>query len=140
MWILAPAAAWLLALAALIWFLRSPAGRERPRGMIIVTVVAGLLAFGGIALMGIPGAVIYELCVPWVRLMMGGRFTDLDDGAWPAALIITLAWPASLVVAWVAANGPLRRRGRAVRWTAFIIMAYLAGVLLALWAHLSGLA
>ena len=35
--------------------------------MIIVTVVAGLLAFGGIALMGIPGAVIYELCVPWVR-------------------------------------------------------------------------
>lgn len=69
--------------------------------------------------------------------MMGGRFTDLGDGAWPAALIITLAWPASLVIAWVAANGPLRRRGRAVRWMVFIVIPYLSGVLLALWAHLS---
>jgi hypothetical protein len=137
MWIVFPAVAWLLAVAVLVWFLRSPAGRERRRGMIITAVAAVLLAVVGIALLGIPGAVIYELCVPWVRLVMGGRFTDLGDGAWPAALIITLTWPASLVLAYAIAHGPLRRRGRLVRWSALILIPYVLGVLLALWAHLS---
>lgn len=132
-----PAVAGLMALAALVAFLRSEAGRARRRGMIVVAVLSALLVIVGFALLGLPGAVIYELCVPWVRLMMGSRFTDLGDGAWPAAIVITLAWPASLVVAYAVANGPLRRRGRGVRWLAMIVIPYAFGVLLALWAHLS---
>lgn len=139
MWILVPAVAWLIALGVFIAFVRSPAGRERRRGAIILGVVAALLVVIGIALLGLPGAVIYELCAPWVQLMMGSRYTDLGDGAWPAAIIITLTWPASLLMAYAAANGPLRRRGRAVRWAARILIPYLLGVLLALWAHLSAL-
>ncbi|HLM67330.1 MAG TPA: hypothetical protein VK358_07380, partial [Longimicrobium sp.] len=61
MWILLPAATALAGLAALVLFLRSEAGRERRRGMIVVTVVAVLMALGGILLLGIPGAVVYEL-------------------------------------------------------------------------------
>jgi hypothetical protein len=137
MWIVLPLVAGVVALAALVAFLRSAAGRERRRGAIAVTVFAAVLALGGILLLGIPGALVYELCVPWVRLMMGARFTELGDGAWPAALLITLTWPASLVVAYVAANGPLRRRGRGVRWLAMLLVPYAFGVALALWAHLS---
>lgn len=137
MWIVFPLAAGTVALAALVAFLRSPAGRERRRGAFAVTVFAAVLALGGILLLGIPGALVYELCVPWVRLLMGARFTDLGDGAWPAALLITLTWPASLVVAYVIANGPLRRRGRALRWLAMLLVPYAFGVGLALWAHLS---
>lgn len=137
MWILVPAAAWLVALGVFVAFLRSEAGRPRRRGMIITAVVAALLAVGGIAVLGLPGAVVYGISAPWVQLMMGSRFTDLADGAWPAAIVITLAWPASLVLAFAAAHGPLRRRGRAVRWAALLLVPYGFGVLLALWAHLS---
>lgn len=139
MWILVPALAWVIALGVLVAFVRSPAGRERRRGAIIVGVVAALLALGGMALLGIPGAVVYGVSAPWVQLMMGSRYTDLGDGAWPAAIVITLAWPASLLITYAAANGPLRRRGRLVRWAAWILIPYLFGVLLALWAHLSAL-
>jgi hypothetical protein len=137
MWMILPAAIALAGLAALILFLRSQAGRERRRGMIVVTVLAVLMALGGILLLGIPGAVVYELCVPWVRLMLGPRFTELGDGAWPAAIVITLTWPASLVIAYALANGPLRRRGTLVRWITLILIPYAFGVALALWAHLS---
>jgi hypothetical protein len=135
MWMILPLGAGLVGLIALIAFLRSGAGRQRRRGMIGVAVLAAVLAIGGMALLGIPGALIYELCAPWVRLMLGARFADLGDGAWPAAIVITLAWPASLVVAYAVANGPLRRRGRLVRWTTMILIPYVFGVALALWAH-----
>jgi hypothetical protein len=137
MWMIFPAAAGLVALAVLVVFLRSEAGRPRRRGMLWTAAVAVLLALGGMALLGLPGAVIYELCAPWVRLMLGGRFTELGDGAWPAAIVITLTWPASLVVAYAVANGPLRRRGRMLRWAALVLIPYAFGVALALWAHLS---
>lgn len=137
MWILFPGLAWLVALGALVAFLRTPAGRERRRPAIVTAVVAGLLALGGIALLGIPGAVVYGISAPWVQLLMGPRYTDLGDAAWPAAILITLTWPASLLIAYVVANGPLRRRGRALRWAALLLIPYLFGILLALWAHLS---
>lgn len=132
-----PLGAGLVALVVLVAFLRSEAGRERRRGMIVTASLAALLSIGGIALLGIPGAILYALCAPWVQLMLGPRFTDLGDGAWPAAIVITLAWPASLVIAYALANGPLRRRGRLMRWMTLILVPYAFGVALALWAHLS---
>lgn len=137
MWIVIPAAAAVGALAALVLFLRSEAGRARRRGMIVTAIAAAVLAVGGMALLGIPGAVIYGISLPFVQLLMGPRFTELGDGAWPAAILITLMWPASLVIAYAVANGPLRRRGRGVRWLALVLIPYAFGVLLALGAHLS---
>jgi uncharacterized membrane protein YhaH (DUF805 family) len=139
MWIVIPALAAVGALAALVLFLRSEAGRDRKRrrGMIITAIVAGVLAIGGVGLLGIPGAIIYGISLPFVQLMMGARFADLGDGAWPAAILITLVWPASLVIAYAIANGPLRVRGRGVRWMALLLIPYAFGVLLALGAHLS---
>lgn len=137
MWILLPAGAGLVALVVLVWFLRSEAGREHRRGMIITAIVAGVLAIGGMALLGIPGALVYALSVPVVQLVQGARFADLGEGAWPVAILMTLVWPAALVIAYAVANGPLRRRGRAVRWTAFVLIPYACAVALSLWVHLS---
>ncbi|HEX2188859.1 MAG TPA: hypothetical protein VHG51_08180 [Longimicrobiaceae bacterium] len=136
MWaVLVPVA---LALAALAAFLRSDAGRERRRGALVATGVAAAVAvLGVVPLMGIPGAVVYELSAPWVRLLMGAGYEDLGDGAWPAALLITIAWPSSLVLAYVAANGPLRHRGRLLRAAAWVLIPYATGVALALVAHWS---
>jgi uncharacterized membrane protein YhaH (DUF805 family) len=99
--------------------------------------VAALLAVGGIALLGIPGAVVYGVSAPVVQLMLGARFHSLNEDVWPAAIITTLTWPASLVVAYALANGPLRRRGRGARWAALVLVPYAVGVALTLWAHLS---
>ncbi|HST57502.1 MAG TPA: hypothetical protein VLK84_02365 [Longimicrobium sp.] len=132
-----PAATVLAGLVALVTFLRSEAGRERRRGMKITTVLALLFAVGGVLLLGLPGAILYELCVLWVRLMQGARFAELGDVAWPAAIVITLTWAASLVIAYALANGPLRRRGRLLRWMVMIVVPYAFGVALAAWAHLS---
>lgn len=127
----------LAALVAAAVFWRSDAGRSHRKGLLWMLITAALLSVLGILLMGIPGAVVYELSVPWVRAMQGARFTDLGDGAWPAAILISLTWPASLVIAYTVANGPLRRRGRMVRWIAIIGIAYGSGVALAFWAHAS---
>jgi predicted outer membrane lipoprotein len=40
-------------------------------------------------------------------------------------------------MAYAVANGPLRLRGRGVRWTALVLIPCAFGVALALWAHLS---
>jgi uncharacterized membrane protein YhaH (DUF805 family) len=139
MWILIPALAAVGALAALVLFLRSEPGRDRKRrrGMIITVIVAAVLAIGGMGLLGIPGALIYGVSLPFVQLLMGARYTELGDGMWPAAILITLVWPASLVIAYAVANGPLRGRGRGARWLALLLIPWAFGVLLALGAHLS---
>lgn len=137
MWIVIPALAAVGALAAMVIFLRSEAGRERRRGMIITAIVAAVLAIGGMALLGIPGALVYGISLPVVQLLMGPRFAGLGDGAWPAAILVTLVWPGSLVIAYAVANGPLRRRGRGARWTALLLIPYLVGVLLTLGVHLA---
>ena len=137
MWIVIPAAAAVMGLAAMVLFLRSDAGRERRRGMIVTAVVAAVLAVGGMALLGIPGALVYGISLPVVQLLMGARYAGLGDGAWPAAILVTLVWPASLVVAYAVANGPLRRRGRGARWLALLGIPYLFAVLLTLGIHLA---
>lgn len=126
------------ALFAIFAFRRSEAGRERRRGLNVVTAIAVVVATGGVLpLMGIPGAIVNEIAAPMVRMLTGKVPTDLGDGAWPAAIITTMAWPWSLVLAYTLAYGPLRHRGRAVRWLTMVLVPYVAAVLLALWAHAS---
>jgi hypothetical protein len=126
-----------VALIVLVVFLRSEAGRTRRRGMWITVAVAAVLAFGGILLLGIPGAIVYGVSAPWVRLFLGDGYAELGDGAWPAAIVITLTWPWSFVIAYAIANGPLRERAKWVRVLVMILLPYAVAVLLALWAHLS---
>lgn len=125
-----------IAIAAHVAFRRSEAGRERRRGLKWITITAAVLAALGVLLLGIPGAIVYELSAPWVRVMLGKGYAELGDGAWPAALVITLTWPWSLVLAYTFANGPLRRWGRFARWTTMVVLPYAVGVLLALSMHL----
>ena len=124
------------ALIAAIAFVRSDAGKARRRGVKVTAAVAAAVSFLGVMpLMGIPGAVVYELSVPWVRLALGEGYADLGDGAWPMAILMTMAWPWSLLLGYVAAYGPLRDRP----WTrrlALVLVPCAAGVALALSAHL----
>lgn len=133
-----PAVPVLAAVAALVGFLRSEAGRPRRRGLILTAIAAAAISIVGVVpLMGIPGAVVYELSAPWVRLLLGKGYADLGDGAWPAAIILTLTWPSSLVLAYAAAFGPLRHTSAWVRWMALVLIPYATAVALSLWAHLS---
>lgn len=126
------------AAAASIAFFRSEATRPRRRGARWTLGVAVALAvLGVVPLMGIPGAVVYELSAPWVELLVGSGFRGLGDGAWPAALVITLTWPSSLVLTHALAQGPLHRRSRWLKAALWIALPYAAGILLALWAHQS---
>ena len=34
---------------------------------MIIAAAAVLMSLGGLLPLGLPGAVVYELCVPWVR-------------------------------------------------------------------------
>ena len=127
----------LAAVVLYVWFLRSEATRDRRRGMVITGGAAFLLGLLGMLLMGLPGAVLYELAAPWVRLALGEGYRDLGDGAWPAAIFITLVWPSSLVMAYAASYGPLRGAPRWVRLLAWVLIPYGLAAALAFWAHLS---
>lgn len=124
------------ALVAIILFLRSPAGRERRKGLAIAVAAAVVVAVVGVGLLGIPGAIVYGLSVPWVSMLLGGGYQDLGDGAWPAAIYISIFWPASLVIAYTLVAGPLRRRSRWSKAAVWILVPYAAGVAMSLWAHL----
>lgn len=127
----------VIAVAAGALFLRTDEGRARGKGLRRTFTAAVLLALGGMLLMGIPGAFVYELSAPWVQGILGEGYADLGDGAWPAAIVITLTWPFSFVLAYLAAVGPLRRRGWMIKALAWFVILYGTGILLALWAHLS---
>lgn len=57
----------------------------------------------GLVMLGLPGAAIFELSYPVIRLVYGEEPRVVPDAAWPVAIYITLLWPASfLPVAWLA--------------------------------------
>ena len=70
------------------------------RRRLIVSVVA--LEVLGFALLGLPGAVFLETLQP-VMERAGARPMS-PDGAWPAAILMSLVWPATLVPAYLAAR------------------------------------
>jgi hypothetical protein len=137
--IIFPALLPVAAVAAILLFGRSAAGLEQRERLMKLTIAAAIIAvLGVIPLFGIPGAAVYEVSAPWVHLLLGEHYADLGASAWPVGIIMTLAWPWSLVVAYAVANGALARRTAPLRWLAFFLVAYGAGIGLALWAHLFG--
>lgn len=138
MWIAVPVAVVAAAVVAAVAFLRSEAGRTRRRGLLVAAIVAAAISILGVVpLVGIPGAVVYEFSAPWVRWALGRGYADLGDGAWPAAIVITLTWPSSLVLGYAAAFGALRRVPGPVRWLVMVMVPYATGVALSFWAQMA---
>jgi hypothetical protein len=59
----------------------------------------------GLALLGLPGAVIFEGSYPIIRLVFREEPRIAPDSAWPIAIYITVLWPAAfLPLAWLASR------------------------------------
>jgi hypothetical protein len=84
----------------------------------------------GLVLLGLPGAAFLETLEPIMRRL--GRPPISGDGAWPAAIMMSLAWPFSLVPAYLVARSV--RFGNALRGlvtlAVLVAMCLLIGVLL----------
>ena len=55
---------------------------------VIASIIAAALMFIGLVLLGIPGAIFLEM-PKWLGLVKGIE----GDGAWPAAIFVSLMWP-----------------------------------------------
>lgn len=61
-------------------------------------ILAGLLALGGLALLGLPSAACLEVVAPLVGLLTDQRAEG--DAAWPMAMLHTILWPWLLLPAY----------------------------------------
>lgn len=83
------------------------AGFSRRSLLLSIGVLAGL----GLVLLGLPGAAFLETLEPLMKRL--GRGAISADGAWPAAIVMSLVWPAALVPAYYGARAV--RGGHGVR-------------------------
>ena len=131
--LLVPAAA----IAAFVAFYRAAALRTHRRGLWRVTAVAvAISVLGVVPLLGIPGALIYEVCDPWIRVARGSAYRELGEDAWPVAILLTLSWPPSLVLAYTATAGPLRHSWRWVKGLVWLVVPAAAAVGLSFLANM----
>src|SRR5262245_5540861 len=73
------------------------------RRSLIATVV--VLEVLGLALLGLPGAAFLETLQPVMQRPISA------DGAWPAAILMSVVWPVAVAVAYLAARSlPLSNR------------------------------
>ena len=109
----------------------------RRRGVRRAVAAAVLCAVGGWSLLGLPGAVVFELSRPLLRLVHGPGAGEepLGDNAWPLALYISALWPVGIVLGAVAAGRVPQRAPRAVRPAVGIAVAvaWALGVAVALY-------
>jgi hypothetical protein len=82
--------------------------------VIACAVAFGAAGVGTFLLLGLPGAVIYEVTG---RLILG---TDpwekvAPDGAWPLALYVSLLWPASIAPGYLLGSWSAHATGRHLR-------------------------
>lgn len=97
------------------------------QAVLRLAALAAVLAVGGIALLGIPGAL-------WMApgALVAGFFTTARlpaDGAWPMAIIITLIWPWFLPLSYLGAatRSPPGRD----RWLVTLVATAILSTLLA---------
>lgn len=87
-------------------------------------ISSGLLALGGLALLGLPGAACLELVSPVVGLVTERRAEG--DAAWPMAILHTIFWPWLLLPAYaVAATRFSAGRPRVLATTALTVLGAL---------------
>ncbi len=92
-------------------------------------VTAGVLEVLGLVLLGLPGAAFLETLQPLMERW--GRGPISSDGAWPAAIVMSVVWPLALAPACLAARsvgpGSLQRGlvGLAVLAAACFLIAFL---------------
>ncbi len=71
-----------------------------PRKTLWTALIALALAvLGNMLLLGLPGALLLELTVPFTSVALQARYAALGAGVWPAAIYYTLLWPIGLLVA-----------------------------------------
>jgi hypothetical protein len=90
-------------------------GRPTLTGFFIACAVAlGIAGVGTFLLLGLPGAVIYEVTG---RLILGtDPWANLPpDGAWPLSLYLSILWPASIPVGYLLGSGVAYFTGRHLR-------------------------
>ncbi len=97
-----------------------PAIRNFPKGLtakgfLIALGVAIGVAVLGLALLGIPGALVFTLLLPVVSLFLSNTSIHAD-AAWPIAIWITLLWPISFPVAYLISWGLFANRKRRFKW------------------------
>ena len=69
---------------------------------------AGAMVVLGLVLLGLPGALIYEVAA---RLLLGRGADDLAaDAAWPLAILMSVLWPFGVPMGWLLARLAARRR------------------------------
>ena len=98
--------------AALAWGVRHAAlGRSAAKGLLIALLFSGASVVLGLVLLGLPGALIYEVAV---HLVLGHGADDLKpDAAWPLAIAMSLFWPLGVPFGWLLARLAARFRGGA---------------------------
>ena len=67
-----------------------------------LAISIGVLEILGFVLLGLPGAAFLEAIAPVMRVM--GRPSITGDAAWPAAIMMSLAWPLGLAPAYAVAR------------------------------------
>lgn len=89
-------------------------------------LVAGVLEVLGLFLLGLPGAAFLETVAPVMQRL--GRGPIAGDGAWPAAILMSLLWPLALAPAYLVARSV--RAGRAQQGLVALVVLAVVSVLL----------
>ena len=95
-----------------------------------LAISIGALEVLGFVLLGLPGAAFLEALAPVMRGL--GRAPITGDAAWPAAIMMSLAWPVALAPAYaVARSVPLGNGQRGlVALAVLVALCFLIGLLL----------
>jgi hypothetical protein len=94
------------------------------KGFLISLGIAIAAAALGLALLGIPGALIFTLLLPIVSLFLSNTSIHAD-AAWPIAILITLLWPVSFPLGYLAAWGLFANRKRSFKWLVLVAITLL---------------
>ena len=94
-----------------------------------LAISIGVLEVLGFVLLGLPGAAFLEAIAPVMQGM--GRPPITGDAAWPAAIMMSLAWPVALIPAYaVARSVPLGNGQRGlVALAVLVVLCFVIGAL-----------
>jgi hypothetical protein len=101
------------------------------KGFLIASGVAIAVAGLGIVLLGIPGALIFELTFPMASLLVGvSKSTIPADAMWPIAIVMTLVWPLSFPAGYLVAWGVFANQKRLTKWLILLGVSLMWGLVL----------